>query len=231
MLIHLLSRRIVNEGPFIYSRDMSPRPRGISDASILKATAQAIGRMGPNRLTLADVAKEAGIAPATLMQRFGSKRGLLLALARTSTEGETLEPFRAALAAEGPRLEALVNLLAACAGMFVKTPEELANHLAFLQIDLSDADFYAVALEQAKQIRAGIRMMLDAAVDAGELEAQDILHLAQALQASYNGSMVMWAIYREGKVGDWVRGDLEAILGTLRGKEVKGAGRKTKVKG
>ncbi len=209
---------------------MSPRPRGISDASILKATAQAIGRMGPNRLTLADVAKEAGIAPATLMQRFGSKRGLLLALARTSTEGATLEPFHAALAAEGPVLEALINLLATCAGTFVKTPEELANHLAFLQIDLSDADFYAVALEQAKQIRAGIRLMLDAAVDAGELEARDTLHLAQALQASYNGSTLMWAIYREEKIADWVKRDLEAILGTLRHKKVNGAGKKKKVK-
>lgn len=209
---------------------MSPRPRGISDASILKATAQAIGRMGPNKLTLADVAKEAGVAPATLVQRFGSKRGLLLALARTSTEGATLEPFHAALAAEGPKLEALVNLLASCAGMFVKTPEELANHLAFLQIDLSDADFYAITLEQAKQIRAGIRMMLDAAVDAAELEAQDTLPLAQALQAAYNGSTLMWAIYREGKIADWVRRDLEAILRSRFDKKARGASRNTKVK-
>jgi AcrR family transcriptional regulator len=209
---------------------MSPRPRGISDASILKATAQAIGRMGPNRLTLADVAKEAGLAPATLVQRFGSKRGLLLALARTSTEGATLESFRAALAAKGPALDALINLLATCSGTFVKTPEELANHLAFLQIDLSDADFYAIALEQAKQIRAGIRMMLDAAVDAGELEAQDTLRLAQALQAAYNGSTLMWAIYREGKIADWVRRDLEAILRTRLSQMACGADRKTKVK-
>jgi AcrR family transcriptional regulator len=208
---------------------MSPRPRGVSDASILKATAQAIGRMGPNRLTLADVAREAGVAPATLVQRFGSKRGLLLALARTSMEGATLEPFRAALAAKGPALDALINLLATCSGTFVKTPEELANHLAFLQIDLSDADFYAIALEQAKQIRAGIHILLDAAVHAGELEAQDTLRLAQALQAAYNGSTLMWAIYREGKIADWVKRDLEAILGRLRHKKANGAGKKKKI--
>ncbi len=206
---------------------MSPRPKVISDAAILEATACAIGRMGPNRLTLANVAKEAGIAPATLVQRFGSKRGLLLALTRTSLDG-TLEPFQAALATGGSPLEALVNLLAGCAGMFVKSPEELANHLAFLQIDLSDADFHAISLEQAKQIRAGIRMLLDAAVNAGELEAQDTLQLAQALQAAYNGSMVMWAIYREGKIQDWVRTDLGAVLGRLRGKSGENGGKRAR---
>ena len=34
-------------------------------------------RLGPTQLTLADVAKEAGVVPATLIQRFGTKRGLL----------------------------------------------------------------------------------------------------------------------------------------------------------
>lgn len=216
---------IVNEGAFIYIGGMSPRPKGTSDAAILEATGRAIGRMGPTRLTLADVAEEAGVAPATLMQRFGSKRGLLLALTRSSLEG-TLEPFQAALAADRPALEGLVNLLATCAGMFVKSPEELANHLAFLQMDLSDADFHAIALEQAKQIRAGIRLLLDRAVEAGELQVQDTLRLAQALQAAYNGSMVMWAIYREGKVEDWVRQDMEAVLASLRGRRESRAGKR-----
>src|SRR5260370_31334591 len=63
---------IVNEGAFIYIGGMSPRPRVTSDAAILEATARAIGRMGPTRLTLADVAEEAGGAPATLLQSIGS---------------------------------------------------------------------------------------------------------------------------------------------------------------
>ncbi|MET8542281.1 helix-turn-helix domain-containing protein, partial [Kitasatospora sp. NPDC004799] len=56
-----------------------PRPRTTSDAEILAATARAIGIHGPGRLTLAHVGAEAGVSPATLSQRFGSKRGLLLA--------------------------------------------------------------------------------------------------------------------------------------------------------
>jgi AcrR family transcriptional regulator len=58
-----------------------PRARSVPDAEILKAAARVIGRNGPLKLTLADVGREVGLAPATLLQRFGSKRGLRLALA------------------------------------------------------------------------------------------------------------------------------------------------------
>src|SRR5258708_35209745 len=57
------------------------------DADVLTATIRVISRVGPTRLTLADVAADAGLAPATLLQRFGSKRGLLLAVAEQSMAG------------------------------------------------------------------------------------------------------------------------------------------------
>jgi AcrR family transcriptional regulator len=53
---------------------MSPRPRTASDEEILAATHRVISSVGP-RFTLADVAREIGLAPATLIQRFGSKKG------------------------------------------------------------------------------------------------------------------------------------------------------------
>ena len=56
---------------------MAGRPRTHSDDALLDATFRAVGAVGPARLTLADVAREAGVAPATLVQRFGSKRALL----------------------------------------------------------------------------------------------------------------------------------------------------------
>ena len=58
---------------------MSPRPRTVSDEHIFVATGLAITRLGPTRLTLADVASEVGLSAAALVQRFGSKRQLLVA--------------------------------------------------------------------------------------------------------------------------------------------------------
>ena len=46
---------------------MSPRPRQASDEDILKAAFRAIARLGPAKLTLADVAGEAGLSAAALV--------------------------------------------------------------------------------------------------------------------------------------------------------------------
>src|SRR5688572_25100359 len=117
---------------------MSPRPRTTPDADVLTAAERALARVGPARLTLADVAAEAGLAPATLLQRFGSKRGLLLALQSQRCERVALE-FTAAKRRDQPPLEALLAALTRLAGD--AAPDALANRLAFLHGELGDAEF------------------------------------------------------------------------------------------
>src|SRR5262245_43040121 len=68
------------------SLEMSPRPRTVDDRGILEAASRIILKLGPGKFTLADVGREAGLSAATLVQRFGSKRALLLALARSACE-------------------------------------------------------------------------------------------------------------------------------------------------
>ena len=53
----------------------------VSNDEIFAAAQRAMTRRGPHELTLADVAAEAGVSAGRLVQRFGSKRALLLALA------------------------------------------------------------------------------------------------------------------------------------------------------
>jgi AcrR family transcriptional regulator len=108
---------------------MSPRPRAASDSAILSAAHRAVTRVGPMRLTLADVAREAGVSPATLVQRFGSKRGLLLALVAAGS-GEVEDQWAPilALAKQSP-LKALFAY-AECMAGFAPTPEVLATNSA-----------------------------------------------------------------------------------------------------
>jgi AcrR family transcriptional regulator len=189
---------------------MCPRPRTASDADLLLAASRAVHRVGPIRLTLADVAAEAGVAPATLLQRFGSKRGLLLALIQMGGSAVN-EEFNALRAAHPSPLAALRATAECMAGM-ATSPGELANHLAFLIMDLTDPEFHRLALEQARAFTAEMKAMLDAAVAANELVACETARLARLLQEALHGAMVTWAIYREGTALEWVRQEFDLLM-------------------
>jgi len=193
---------------------MSPRPRETSDEHILAATARVMQRRSPTRLTLADVAKEAGVVPATLIQRFGTKRGLLLALCRTAP-GSVPQQFAAARAKHKSPLTALIELYAECTA-FAPTPEAMANGLAYLQIDLTDPEFHAITLAQFLAIRQETRKLLEEAVAARELRKCDTAQLARLIQHLNGGAMLSWAVYREGSVASWVRRELESLLEPYR---------------
>src|SRR5689334_20127853 len=109
---------------------MSPRPRTISDQDILTAAARVVARVGAPVLTLADVGKETGLSPATLLQRFGSKRGLLLGLAAATVD--TVESTFARIRAEYASPVAALIASASAVAQSSDQPEELINGLTFL---------------------------------------------------------------------------------------------------
>jgi AcrR family transcriptional regulator len=188
---------------------VTPRPRATSDADILSATYRIVSRLGPN-LTLADIAKEAGVSPATLVQRFGSKRGLLLALAASGSHGLP-EEFARIRAAHRSPLAAIVGV-GDCIASMAESPETLSNSLAFLQMDLVDPDFHKHALAHSHTMRTEIAKLLDEAVTAGELQPCDTRKLARAVQSLLGGSMLQWAIDRDSTVLERVHEDLDTLL-------------------
>jgi AcrR family transcriptional regulator len=193
---------------------VSPRPRTVTDDDILAATARAMSKVPPTRFTLAEVAREVGLAPATLVQRFGSKRGLLLALSAQSAASMDAS-FEMVRQAHASHVEALLSAATAMA-RFSATPEELANSIAYLHIDLSDAEFHRHILESSRAMQRGYRSLLDDAMEAHELIPCDTERLARAVEAVAGGSLIGWAIHRKGKAETWVRKDLETLLAPYR---------------
>jgi AcrR family transcriptional regulator len=204
---------------------MSPRPRETSDEQILAATARVMQRRSPTQLTLADVAKEAGVVPATLIQRFGTKRGLLLAMCGT-VPASMPQQFAAALAKYKSPLKTLVELYAQGTS-FAPTPEAMANGLAYLQIDLTDPDFHAITLAQFRAIREETRKLLDQAVAARELRQCGTASLARLIQHVNGGAMLAWAVYRQGSVASWVRREIGFLLLPYRQAARKSAAKKS----
>jgi AcrR family transcriptional regulator len=180
----------------------------------LAAAARVMQRRSPVQLTLAEVAKEAGVVPATLIQRFGTKRQLLLANCKAWT-ADVASQFAAARTKYRSPLKTLIEFLGECSG-FAATPESMANHLAYLQIDLTDPEFHAILLTQYATTRDETRKLLDDAVTARELKPCDTANLARLVQQVNGGAMLDWAVYRKGPLAAWIRRSLEALLAPYR---------------
>jgi AcrR family transcriptional regulator len=175
------------------------------------AALRVMSRETPEGLTLGAIAAEAGVTAGALVQRFGSKRDLLLQMFRLLAGGT--ETQFAALRKKHRSPLAVVRAYGDCIAEMGSTPASLAHHLSYLQMDFTDPDFQACAAEQAKSARKALREVLTEAVTSRELKAgTDTLALARTVQVTLNGSLMTWGFYQEGTSQRWVRQDLEVVL-------------------
>ncbi|RCK70421.1 TetR/AcrR family transcriptional regulator [Desertihabitans brevis] len=190
-----------------------PRPRTVSDEAVLDGVLALAHRVGPAKLTLAAAAREVGLSPATLIQRYGTKHELLLAADRRGVE-LWVTPVEEA---EHPSpLDRVVEGLVGAVDPDM-TPEEIANSVAMLQLDLVEPDFHAETLRGARRLRAALERHLQAASIAGELrDGTDVRALAKLVETTYHGAMIGWALHREGSLAAWMREQLEAVLSASR---------------
>jgi AcrR family transcriptional regulator len=190
---------------------MSPRRPKVTDDEIFAAVQRAMTQRSPHELTLSAVAAEAGVSPGRLVQRFGSKRALLLGLSErfAGSAGAVFEQLRAAHRDPVATLRAY----ATCMADLAATPEALSRNLAYLQIDLTDPEFRAHLLANARATRREIESLLRSAVDQGVLRPTiDIRGLAGAIEAVISGSLMTWACYQEGPAAAWMRRHFDALL-------------------
>jgi AcrR family transcriptional regulator len=172
------------------------RPKSKSDEEVMAATMRAVSAHGVSALTLAHVAAEAGLAPSTLAERYGSKRALLLAAAKHAARAD--EPAPSSPARAGSPRAAAVEYLVSLA-RHVGDRRAFAHHLAFLELDVADDEFRDAA--------AGHVAAILARLESFGLSARD----ARALYVAYNGALVLWALTGEGSLEDSLRSDLSHV--------------------
>jgi AcrR family transcriptional regulator len=190
---------------------VSPRPRKVTDAEVYGAAYRAMSRLGPNELTLAEIAKEAGVTAGALVQRFGSKHALQVALAEglAASAGEMIRGLRQKH--ESP-LDAL-NEYADCMAQMADSPQALARNLAYLTQDVSDPDLRQHLLTQSRATRAALRELLDEAVARRELRRDtDTKSLARMVESMIGGALFTWAAHQEGSAKRYVREHVHAVL-------------------
>ncbi|MGZ0150135.1 TetR/AcrR family transcriptional regulator [Kribbella sp. WER1] len=187
------------------------RPRLVSDDVILDATREVLAELGPVKLTLAAVGARVGLAPPTLMQRFGSKRGLLLASAARSP----LMVQRLAEQVAGRNSSPLATLrdFALTAVAHIEHREQLGNGLGFVQLDVADPEFRRHALAHSAAIVDSCDRFYRAAVEAGELRAgTDVPALARHTLVCFNGALQVWAVNGWGSLTGFLAEQLDLMI-------------------
>jgi AcrR family transcriptional regulator len=190
---------------------MCPRRRKAEDADVFAGLVRVMRRRGPAELTLREIAAEAGVTAGALVQRFGSKRALLLAHARyAATSGDVGVPVPRARP-----LSPLAGLRAVSAvhAQLADSPRAAVRNLAYLQNDLADPALRRHLLRMSRAARAHYERLVADAIAAGELRADtDVQALARRIEVTLGGSFLAWTLYRHGSAADWLRDDLDATL-------------------
>jgi AcrR family transcriptional regulator len=188
---------------------MSPRRRKAEDADVFAAMGRVMRRVGPAELTLGAIAAEAGVTAGALVQRFGSKRELMLAHWRQAAAAGTPPdpPARAA-----SPLQALRATTAQFAGLAV-SPRAALRNLAYMQSDWADAALRRHWLRHTRAARARCEQLGTEAVAQGELRAgTNAQALARMIEVTLGGSFLAWTLHREGSAATRLREDLDATL-------------------
>lgn len=175
------------------------------------ALVRVMHRRGPAELTLREIASEAGVTAGALVQRFGSKRAMLLAHARyAAATGDTGVTVRV------PRTASPLEALRSVTEMYAQLADSsraAIRNLAYLLNDLADPALRRYLLRLSRAARAWYEELLTDAVTARELRADtDVLALARLIEVTLRGSFLNWTLYREGPAVDWMREDLDAML-------------------
>ena len=194
------------------------RPRVMTDDAIYMAGLQVLAEVGSERLTLARMARVLGVTPAAVRQRFGSKRGLLVEMARRRID-QTQGRFEAARAAHDSPLEALKAAFVAGLDQ-ISEPKQLANAMSAYTDNVDIDEMREAFATELAVMELHVTQLLALAVEAGEVRGPVTPELVSSVLAAVEGTMFIWALVP--------RGDLEgrihqAIDGAL-GRASEGAG-------
>lgn len=186
------------------------RPRTYSDDALLQAAHHAILDLG-DRATLSDIGKRAGVTPAALTKRFGSKHGLLVQLSRRWVTGIDAE-LAAAEASVADPVEKILSVATSGAGELDR-PEQVGTQLSGLADDLRDPELRELLSEGWGKLRQRLEELFATAADQGHLlGAPPPRQAARILLSLVQGGSLYWSLNPQGSLVTEIRSDVRALL-------------------
>jgi AcrR family transcriptional regulator len=183
----------------------------MSDEAIYLAGLAVLTEHGSDGITLARVAALLGVTPAAVRQRLGSKRGLLVEMARRRAE-QTEGRFAAARAACSSPLEALLAAFAAQLDQ-IREPQRLAHAISAYTDNVGDPDMRAAFAAELASMEGHVGDLLAEAAACGEIAGPVTAELVSTLLAAVEGTMLIWSIAPRGDIEQRIDEAVRVVLG------------------
>jgi AcrR family transcriptional regulator len=189
-----------------------PRKRTLPDTDVLDAALDIVRSSGPDTLTFAALASRVGLAGSTIVQRFGTRSGLLRAALLRAWDLLDEETGAAARsAAPGPR--GVVEMLVRLSGQY--DARDFADQLLVLREDVRDPVLRARG-------EAWIATLIRAVEDRLRAASGATAGLGRLVVAQWQGTLTVWSFEPDGLVSDAVQSALEHLLDRLGFDELRG---------
>lgn len=186
------------------------RRRSIADADLLDAALALMAANGPDAVTFASVSAATGLAPATLVQRFGSKPALVKAALVRAWDLLDAQTEKMADETEATPAGALA-LLVALSGDYPEG-DAYADQLMILREDLRDPDLR----NRGRQWRERLCAILAPRLAGRQRPGEDA---ARELTALWQGAVLWWGFERDGTAESYVAAILGKWLGQRSSEE------------
>lgn len=196
--------------------DILTSDRSSREMEIIRSAYRTMATRGSHRMSLQDVADEAGVSKALLLYHFGTKDALLFAAMKWALE-RTAERIRTEMASEGSSEEQIAALVDA---IFI---EPQANREFYL--------FYLDLIEHAGRVPSfgGLSKMLDEIINGlyreviadgkteGVFDVTDVDVAARHMRALIEGTFLQWIQTEDWRQnhGVWKEQCREALLRLL----------------
>jgi AcrR family transcriptional regulator len=175
------------------------RPKTVTDEAILDAAGRVMRHSGPAGITFGTVSAETGLAPATLVQRYVSKEGLMRAvlhrlwdrLEASTLTADELAPVDA---------EGAVMLLVSLSGEH-GDPDDFAEGLLVLREDLRDPELRERGVLWGELLTLALGRRLAS-------KPAEQRRLGRLMASQWQGALLWWGFSRQGPVGDHIAREL-----------------------
>lgn len=188
-----------------------PRHKKVDDASVLKMILDVIVQQGAMQFSLEDLSKKTTLSPATLLQRFGSKKNILHKALELANQDLKKDLMALDLANKSP-LDEIINIYLELALPFAQ-PMDIANGLDILKLDISDKKLNDLTRKYFEIRRNKIESLICVAQERGELSSTITPdQIAWNLECLWQGSIMLWALIGKGGLPQWLKKRLLTYL-------------------